>query len=503
MTTLPILSTVVWTPVIFGFIALLANRVPKLQVILRYMPLVISLVTLFMGCWLISRFDVTTADMQFVEIQSWMPTLNIAYMLGVDGFSLILAVLTIFMTLLVIIAGFSHVNTHDYLKYCGTFLIMQGLMCGVFLALDAILFYVFFEAMMIPMFLIIGIWGGENRVYATIKFLLYTLFGSLFLLVSLIYLGNIAGTYTIAKLQMLSVDFATQKWLFWAILLAFAIKVPMWPVHTWLPDAHVEAPSGGSIILAAITLKIGGYGMLRFLLPILPEASNYFANAVIVLSLIAIAYIGLVSLVQHDLKKLIAYSSIAHMGFVTLGYFIASKILFTAKAVDTAIMSVDGAFFQMIAHGFVSGGLFLGVGVLYARMHTHLIEKFGGVVNSMPIFACFMMLFALANVGMPGTIGFVGEFLVILSSFKANVWCALIAATALVLGVAYTLWMYKRVIFGVTTNKEVSALQDITLNEKIACGLLAIAILLFGIWPNPIFNILQSSSKHLVTQIMR
>jgi NADH-quinone oxidoreductase subunit M len=501
----PLLSLLIWLPIVFGGSMLLLARINSSATYGRYLPLFASLITMCLIGYTWGNFNLDISTMQFTEARDWLPTLGIDYALGVDGFALLLVALTIFMTMIVIIAALTHVAREEYLKYCATFLIMQGLMTGVFLATDAILFYVFFEGMMIPMFLIIGIWGGANRIYATIKFILYTLFGSLFLLIALLYLnhltninapGGMLETFAIANFQTLPIDFATQKWLFWAILFGFAIKIPMWPVHTWLPDAHVEAPTGGSVILAAITLKIGGYGMLRFLLPIVPDACTYFAPIVIALSLIAIAYIGLVTIVQLDLKKLIAYSSIAHMGFVTLGFFIAFSIK------DPAL-SIEGAVLQMIAHGFISGALFLCVGVLYVRMHTREIKDYGGVVNSMPIYAGFFMLFALANVGMPGTVGFVGEFLVILASFGANFWYAVIAGSALILSVAYTLWMYKRVVFGAIVNNQVSLLSDLAINERIVFVLLAGAILLFGVWPNPLLNVMRASSQHLATQLVK
>lgn len=501
--TIPILSLMIWTPIIGGFMVLALQKFQFMEKILRALPLFISLATLIQIIYALQKFVLNNTQMQFTEYKVWLPSLGINYALGVDGFAILLVALTIFMTLLVIIAAFTHVAKSEFAKYCATFLIMQGLMTGVFLATDAILFYIFFEGMMIPMFLIIGIWGAENRIYATLKFILYTLFGSLFFLIALLYLQHVTGSFAISAMQNMALPLETQKWLFWAMLLAFAIKIPMWPVHTWLPDAHTEAPTGGSMILAAITLKIGGYGMLRFLLPIVPQGCAYFANILIILSLIAITYISLVTLVQQDLKKLIAYSSIAHMGFVTLGFFIAAKIITQANGQASAVIGIDGAVLQMVAHGFISGALFLCVGVLYVRMHTRMINQYGGVVNSMPLYASFFMLFALANVGMPGTIGFVGEFLVILASFKAGLWYALFAASALVLGVAYTLWMYKRVVFGDIANKAVAVLNDLTINEKIACGLLALAVILFGVWPNPLLDIMRGSSQLLATQLLK
>ncbi len=501
--TLPILSSIIWTPILSGALLLAIPNKLVWQNRARFLPLVFSILTLCILTFAFTRFAAGTGAMQLTERLEWMPTLNIHYALGVDGFSILLTALTVFMTALVLIAGLTHIANKDYLKYSALFLIMQGLMCGVFLALDAILFYVFFEAMMIPMFLLIGIWGAENRIYATLKFMLYTLFGSLFLLTVIIYLGRVADSFSIADLQALTLDLGEQKWIFWGMLIAFAIKVPMWPVHTWLPDAHVEAPTGGSIILAAITLKIGGYGMLRLLLPIVPQASMYFANIVIILSLVAITYIGFVTLVQQDLKKLIAYSSIAHMGFVTLGLFVACKVIGMSEGSEAAIAGIDGAMLQMLAHGFISGALFLCVGIIYVRMHTRAIGDLGGIVNTMPLYATFLMLFALANVGMPGTIGFVGELLVIIASYKVGVWCAFLAATSLVLGAAYTLYMYKRVIFGEVTQQAVALLRDLSINEMLVCTLLALTIILFGVWPNPLLNILRGSSQQLSTQLLK
>lgn len=506
ITALPLLSIVLWLPIIAGAVMLTTASCRYWLGAFKYTAIAVSVLSLLLIVSAIFSFDLNSAQMQFAEHLAWLPALGIEYALGVDGFSMLLTALTCFMTLLVLIAALTHVNYEEHIKYAATFLIMQGLMCGVFMATDAVLFYIFFEAMMIPMFLIIGLWGGKNRVYATMKFILYTFFGSLFLLVAILYLHHVAtdagftgvDRFAITTFQNLPLTLVQQQWLFWAFLLAFAIKIPMWPVHTWLPDAHVEAPTGGSVILAAITLKIGGYGMLRFLLPMVPDGCAYFATVVIALSLIAIVYIGLVTIIQQDLKKLIAYSSIAHMAFVTLGFFVIFKI-----SADIAVVSIDGAVLQMLSHGFISGALFLCVGVLYTRMHSRKITDYGGVVTSMPIFASFFMLFALANVGMPGTVGFVGEFFVILASFQANAIYGLIAATSLILGVAYTLWMYKRVVFGSIVNYSVASLKDLAINEKIVFSLVAGVIVIFGFWPNPLLDVFRSSSQHLATQLVK
>ncbi|MEM7027778.1 MAG: NADH-quinone oxidoreductase subunit M, partial [Pseudomonadota bacterium] len=411
-------------------------------------------------------------------------------------------VLTCFTTILVVLAAWEVIEKHiSY--YMAAFLILTGFMNGVFAALDAVLFYVFWEAMLIPMFIIIGIWGGPNRVYATIKFFLYTFLGSVFMLVAFLYLYAKADSFEIAAMHDVALTMQAQKLIFIAFFLAFAVKIPMWPVHTWLPDAHVEAPTGGSVILAAIMLKMGGYGFLRFSLPITPDASLYFDDFMIFLSLIAVVYIGFVALVQEDMKKLIAYSSISHMGFVTLGFFIPFAIYSNTAELSGGIMAIEGAMMQMISHGFISAAMFLCVGVMYDRLHSRMIKDYGGVVNSMPYFAAFMLLFAMANSGLPGTSGFVGEFLVILSSFQASFWIAFFAAFTLILGAAYTLWMYKRVVFGNITRVEVEELKDINGRECLILTLLAIVVLLFGVWPAPILDVMRVSVEQLLSQVIQ
>jgi len=398
-----------------------------------------------------------------------------------------LIILTTFLTIIVVISAWQVIQ-EKVAQYMAAFLIMEGLMIGVFSALDAIVFYVFWEAMLVPMFIIIGVWGGPNRIYATIKFFLYTLLGSLLMLVSFIYLYNQVGTFSILDFHDMSIPLAVQMWLFFAFFAAFAVKVPMFPVHTWLPDAHVEAPTGGSVILAAIMLKMGAYGFLRFTLPILPDASQELAGFMVALALIAVVYISLVALVQEDMKKLIAYSSIAHMGFVILGFFIFN------------VRGVEGGLIQMISHGFISGALFLCVGVMYDRLHSRNIADYGGVANRMPVFAAFMMLFAMSNAGLPGTSGFVGEFLVILAAFEVNAWYAILAATTLIFGAAYTLWMYKRVIFGAVANEKVDSLSDATPREILFLALLAVAVLGMGLWPDPFLEVMHASVENLVMQ---
>jgi NADH-quinone oxidoreductase subunit M len=494
-----LLSVVIWLPIAGGLLTLaLGDARARLA---RWAALLSALLTLAACVPLYLGFSNGTAQFQFVERTDWITTLHAQYYLGVDGISLPLIVLTAFMTVPVIIAGWSVVEKRPA-QYYAAFLLMEGLMIGVFAALDSLLFYFFWEAMLIPMFVIIGIWGGPRRIYATVKFFLYTFLGSVLLLVALIYLYLKAGQCSIESLQQLPLTLVQQRWLFLAMLCAFAVKVPMWPVHTWLPDAHVEAPTGGSVILAAIMLKMGGYGLLRFSLPIAPDASRELDWLIVLLSLIAIIYIALVAIVQQDMKKLVAYSSIAHMGFVTLGAFLVFFILSATGSSQGGALGLDGAVVQMISHGLISGALFLCIGVLYDRMHTREISAYGGVINVMPKFAAFMVLFALANCGLPGTSGFVGEFLVILASFKASFWFALLAATILVLGAVYNLWLVKRVVFGPVANAQVAAMPDLNHREFLVLGTLAAVVLLLGVWPAPMLNMMESSVQHLVQQVV-
>jgi NADH-quinone oxidoreductase subunit M len=499
MQDLPFLSLVIWTPILGGVWVLLASGARSAPGP-RTIALLVSVVTFLMSLPLWGQFDSGTYQMQFEERSLWIETFTIYYHLGVDGISMPLILLTTFTTVLVVLAGWEVIQ-YKPAQYMAAFLIIEGLMVGAFSALDAMLFYVFWEALLIPMFLIIGVWGGSRRIYATVKFFLFTFFGSVFMLVALIYLYTQAGSFSILAMHDLPIGFEAQVLIFFAFLVAFAVKVPMWPVHTWLPDAHVEAPTGGSVILAAIMLKLGAYGFLRFSLPITPDASHALDWLMIALSLIAIVYIGFVALVQPDMKKLIAYSSIAHMGFATLGFFVAFRIM-AAGDLDGAILGLEGGVVQLVSHGFISGALFLCVGVMYDRMHSRMIADYGGVVNRMPVFAAFMMLFALANSGLPGTSGFVGEFMVILSSFKASFWIAFLAATTLVLGAAYSLWMYKRVIYGSVANDNVAALDDIGKRETVILGALAAAVLLLGIWPAPLLDVMGVTVEHLLEQMM-
>ncbi len=494
----PILSVTIWLPIIGGLLVLASGD--KAANASRWTALTVALLTFIASLPLYSSFDATTAEMQFVERALWIAQFDIEYYLGVDGISMPLILLTTFITIFVIVAGWEVIQ-YKPATYMAAFLIMEGVMVGVFSALDAMLFYVFWEAMLIPMFLIIGVWGGPNRVYATIKFFLYTFFGSVFMLVALIYMYFQSGSFDVLGFHGLRLGLDEQILIFIAFLMAFAVKVPMWPVHTWLPDAHVEAPTGGSVILAAIMLKIGGYGFLRFSLPITPDASSHLDWLIITMSLIAVVYIGFVALVQQDMKKLIAYSSIAHMGFVTLGFFIAFMILANPDASGGAALGLEGGMVQMVSHGFISAALFLCVGVLYDRLHSREISAYGGVANTMPLFAGFMVFFAMANAGLPGTSGFVGEFMVILASFRADFWFAVLAATTLVLGAAYTLWMVKRVIFGEVANDGVAALKDIGNREFFVLGSLALAVLVLGLWPAPLVDVMDASITNLLKHI--
>jgi NADH-quinone oxidoreductase subunit M len=488
----------IWLPIAGGFAVLaLGDRV----VVAKWVSLIVSGLELAFSVPLYASFKTGTAAMQFVERAPWISTIHSEYYIGVDGISMPLILLTTFTTALIVIASWENIEKR-VAQYFAAFLILEGLMIGVFSALDGALFYVFWEAMLIPMFIIIGVWGGPRRVYATIKFFLYTFIGSLLMLVALIYMYLKSGSYELAVFQHLPLTLNEQTFIFLAFFAAFAVKVPMWPVHTWLPDAHVEAPTGGSVVLAAIMLKMGGYGFLRFSLPIAPDASRELDWLIIALSLIAVVYIGFVALAQRDMKKLIAYSSIAHMGFVTLGMFIGFQIVAHTARTSGIQMGMDGAVVQMLSHGLVSGAMFLCVGVMYDRVHSREISAYGGVINTMPKFAAFMVLFALANSGLPGTSGFIGEFMVILASFKANVWYAFLAATILVLGAAYTLWLVKRVIYGEVANDKVAALKDLNGREFLVLGALAVAVLLVGLWPAPLLDVMRASTQHLAQQLL-
>jgi NADH-quinone oxidoreductase subunit M len=480
-----LLSLLIWLPIFGGFLVL-ATGSDQNAAIARKLSLGISVAVFVLSLPLYFGFNESSTAFQFQERMSWIDALSIEYYLGIDGISLPLILLTTFLTVIVVISAWE-VITVRVAHFMAAFLIMEGLMIGVFCALDAMLFYLFWEAMLIPMFLIIGIWGGANRVYAAIKFFLYTLLGSLLMLVALIYLYFVSGgSFSIIDFHQTALGMTPQILIFLAFFAAFAVKIPMVPVHTWLPDAHVEAPTGGSVILAAVMLKMGAYGFLRFSLPITPDASRELAGLVITLSLIAVLYIALVALVQRDMKKLIAYSSISHMGFVTLGIFIFD------------VQGMEGAIVQMISHGFISGALFLCVGVLYDRLHSREISTYGGVLTPMPIFGAFMVLFAMSNAGLPGTSGFVGEFLVILGAFRANPWYAVIAATTLIVGAAYTLWMVKRVVYGPVTKDTVAALKDVNGREALVLTLLAVTVLAVGLWPNPLLEVMHVSAENLV-----
>jgi len=494
----PLLSILIWLPILGGALVLaLGNRRASAA---RWAALGVALLTFLASLPLLTGFDFANPGMQFAEKRAWVPAFNIWYALGVDGISVALIVLTTLTTVLALIGAWSSVEKRVS-QYVAAFLFLEGLMIGVFCALDAILFYVFFEGMLIPMFLIIGVWGGPRRIYASIKFFLYTFLGSVFMLVGLIYLYLKGGSFQLADLYTLPLNAKEQTWLFFAFLIAFAVKVPMFPVHTWLPDAHVEAPTAGSVILAAIMLKIGGYGFLRFTLPILPDAGFEWAWLVILLSLIGVVYVGLVALVQDDMKKLIAYSSVSHMGFVTLGIFIAFGLVRDYGNLDGARLGLQGAMVQMISHGFVSGAMFSCVGVLYDRMHTRMIKDYGGVANVMPWFAVFFVLFGMANSGLPGTSGFVGEFMVIVASFQKHPLIALVAALTLIIGAAYTLWLIKRVMYGEVANSHVAELKDINGREALVLGVFAIGVLVLGVYPKPLVDLMEPSIANLAMQL--
>jgi NADH-quinone oxidoreductase subunit M len=486
--TFPLLSLAIWLPIVFGVFVLACGRDDN-PALARGVSLVGAIVSFLVTLPLVQQFDNAAHGMQFVEKMAWIGRFNINYFLGIDGISLWFIPLTAFITVIVVIAAWEVIEK-KVSQYMGAFLILSGLMIGVFCALDGLLFYVFFEATLIPMFIIIGVWGGANRVYAAVKFFLYTFLGSLLMLVAILYLySKSGGSFDILAWHKVPLPLSVQILIFLSFLMAFAVKVPMWPVHTWLPDAHVEAPTGGSVVLAAIMLKLGGYGFLRFSLPITPDASHYLSGFIITLSLIAVIYIGLVAMVQTDMKKLVAYSSIAHMGFVTLGFFMFSDL------------SLQGGIVQMISHGFVSGAMFLCIGVLYDRMHSRQIADYGGVVNTMPKFAAFFVLFSLANAGLPATSGFVGEFMVILAAVKFDFWIGMLAATALILGAAYSLWLVKRVIFGAIGNGQVAQLMDINRREFLMLGLLAIAVIAMGVYPAPFTDAMQISVADLLKHV--
>ncbi len=480
-----VLSLAIGLPVLCGAL-LLGLGCDRYARAVRWFALLGALVSLCVTVPLITGFDTALVGMQFTEQHAWIERFNATYHLGVDGISMWFVPLTAFINVIVVVAAWEAITDRVH-QYLGAFSILSGLMIGVFSALDGLLFYVFFEATLIPMYIIIGVWGGPRRVYAAFKFFLYTLSGSLLMLIALIYLYFKSGNFEILEWHRLALDMPAQTLLFFAFFAAFAVKVPMWPVHTWLPDAHVEAPTGGSVVLAAIMLKLGGYGFLRFSLPIAPDASHEWAWLIIALSLIAVVYIGLVALVQQDMKKLVAYSSIAHMGFVTLGFFLPNEL------------GVSGAIVQMVSHGFVSGAMFLCIGVLYDRVHSRDIASYGGVVNTMPKFTAFAVFFAMANCGLPGTAGFVGEWMVILGTVGVNFWLGALASTALIFGAAYTLWMVKRVYFGPVANDQVKALTDINLREYLMLGTLAVAVLWMGVYPKPFTDVMHTS----VTELLR
>ena len=484
---MPWLSLAIWVPILFGVVTLVLGRNAR-DGLARMVALIGAIVSFVVTIPVMTLFQSGTAKMQFVENHSWVSSINASYALGVDGLSMWFVPLTAFVTVLVILAGWE-VISNKVAQYNAAFLILSGLMVGVFSVTDGFLFYIFFEATLIPMYIIVGVWGGPNRVYAAFKFFLYTLMGSLLMLIAIAYLRYVTGTFDILAWQAYPLAMGVQKLIFFAFLIAFAVKVPMWPVHTWLPDAHVEAPTGGSMVLAAIMLKLGAYGFLRFSLPIAPDASRSLAWLIITLSLIAVVYVGLVALVQKDMKKLVAYSSIAHMGFVTLGFFVFNKL------------GVSGGIVQMIAHGFVSAAMFLCIGVLYDRMHSREIADYGGVVHAMPKFTAFALLFAMANCGLPATAGFVGEWLVILGAVKYDFWIGLAAASALITGATYSLWMFKRIFLGPVTNDSVKAMTDINAREMLILGTLAAATLFMGVYPKPFTQVMEPAVQQLLQHV--
>nr|WP_298152845.1 NADH-quinone oxidoreductase subunit M [uncultured Pseudoxanthomonas sp.] len=498
MSNWPLLSVLIWLPILGGALVLALGNARAGAA--RWLGFAVAVLTFVFSLGLLSGFDYADPGLQFIESRAWIPSFDIHYNLGADGIAVALLLLNTLITVLTLAGAWGSVNKR-VAQYVAAFLILEGLTNGIFAASDAVLFYVFFEAMLIPMFLIIGVWGGPRRIYASLKFFLYTFLGSVLMLVGLVYLYIKGGSFQLADLYAMPLTAKEQTWLFFAFLIAFAVKIPMFPVHTWLPDAHVEAPTAGSVILAAIALKIGGYGLLRFSLPIVPDAGHEWAMFVIVLSLIAVVYVGLVALVQDDMKKLIAYSSVSHMGFVTLGIFIAFSLVRDYGNLDGARLGLQGAMVQMISHGFISGAMFTCVGVLYDRMHTRMIKDYGGVINTMPWFGAFFILFGMANSGLPGTSGFVGEFMVILASFQQHPLIAFFAATTLVIGAAYTLWLVKRVILGDVANAHVAELKDVSLREALVLGGFAACVLALGVYPKPLTDLMEPSIAQLAMQL--